>query len=338
MYGKNDYLNELRWLTSIELYQNAEYYSKHPLLHECQVNNREWFPNYTSVFTICLSEDVFDSFMDDKNYTNAIKNEAIRNLQDHKYSSFMCLLALANVIGTDINSFYPEIGPIRYKTLINCTIKPRQNEKCRFSSINIMFSRLGASVGMFKPNHFVPLITEGSLKRNPKRKMISKTDEPPPKITKIDLTKSTITKSTKVPSQKVPSKTIFFKNKTVSKSTNSFSSLSSTKSNSVLHSNLNNAKTIETSSLLTKKKESSINKIQEKPVNTINFPIKVIDKSLSSGDSKIKPSISAMKKLSSFKYCKNEDNEFTYTEDKEKLLKEDDKRIDSKICFRLFVF
>ena len=35
LFGHTNHLNELRWLTSIELYENSNFYCQHPVLLEC---------------------------------------------------------------------------------------------------------------------------------------------------------------------------------------------------------------------------------------------------------------------------------------------------------------
>ena len=46
---------------------------------------------------------------------NLIKNEAIRNSCDKKWSSFLCMLGLSSVISANISSHYPDCGQEKYK-------------------------------------------------------------------------------------------------------------------------------------------------------------------------------------------------------------------------------
>ena len=95
-----------------------------------------------------------------------MKDEVIYNLKNGQYCSFLCILALSTIIGTQINCIYPIIGQKKYRLLFNNVIKPRQ---CYSSSVNhvttpisIMFSRIGINENCaeFVPNHFVPIIQD----------------------------------------------------------------------------------------------------------------------------------------------------------------------------------
>ena len=62
-FGRNNHLNELRWLTSIELYENANFYCQHPLLLECLKVRSNIYSNLNSIFSCCLSQKSFNSFV-----------------------------------------------------------------------------------------------------------------------------------------------------------------------------------------------------------------------------------------------------------------------------------
>ena len=95
-----------------------------------------------------------------------MKDKTIYHLKNGQYCSFLCILALSTIIGTQNNCIYPNIGQKKYRLLFNNVIKPRQ---CYSSSVNhvitpisIMFSRIGINENCaeFVPNHFVPIIQD----------------------------------------------------------------------------------------------------------------------------------------------------------------------------------
>ena len=102
------------------------------------------YSNFNSIFSCCLSQKGFNSFVS-TDIVKSVKNEAIYNLKNGQYCSFLYTLALSSIIGTKINCIYPSIGQKKYRLLFNNVIKPRQ---CYSSSVNhvtapilIMFSR-----------------------------------------------------------------------------------------------------------------------------------------------------------------------------------------------------
>ena len=95
-----------------------------------------------------------------------MKDKAISNLKNDQYCSFLCILALSTIIGTQINCIYPSVGQKKYRLLFNNMIKPSQ---CYSSSVNhattpisIMFSRIGVNENCveFVSSYFVPTIQE----------------------------------------------------------------------------------------------------------------------------------------------------------------------------------
>ena len=165
LFGHNDHLKELRWLTSIELYENAKFYCQHPVLLECLKVHSSVYSNFNSIFSCCLSQKSFNSFVS-ADIVKSVKDEATYNLKNGQYCSFLCTLALSTIIGTQINCIYPSIEQKKYRLLFINVIKPHQ---CYSSSVNhlitpisIIFSRIGIneSCAEFVPNHFVPIIQD----------------------------------------------------------------------------------------------------------------------------------------------------------------------------------
>ena len=165
LFGHNNHLNELRWLTSIELYENASFYCQHQVLLECLKVHSNVYLNFNIIFSCCLSQKCFNSFVS-TDIVKSVKDEAIYNLKNGEYCSFLCISALSTIIGTQINCIYPSIRQKKYRLLFNNVIKPRQ---CYSSSVDhvttpilIMFSRIGINENCaeFVPNHFVPIIQD----------------------------------------------------------------------------------------------------------------------------------------------------------------------------------
>ena len=102
LFGHNNHLNKLRWLTSIELYENAKFYCQHPVLLECLKVHSSVYSNFNSIFSYCISQKSFNSFVS-TNIVKSVKDEAIYNLKNSQYCSFLCILALLTIIGTQIN-------------------------------------------------------------------------------------------------------------------------------------------------------------------------------------------------------------------------------------------
>ena len=175
LFGHNNHLNELRWLTSTELYENAKFCCQHPVVLECLKVHGSIYSNFNSIFSCCLSQKSFNSFVS-TDIVKSVTDEAIYNLKNGQYCSFLCILALSTIIGTQNNCIYPSIGQKTYRLLFNNVIKPRQ---CYSSSVNhvitsisIMFSRTGINENCaeFVPNHFVPVIQDS-------RKVIHRTSK-----------------------------------------------------------------------------------------------------------------------------------------------------------------
>ena len=132
IFGHNNHLNELCWLTSIELYENAKFYCQHLVLLEGLKVYSSVYSNFNSIFSSCLSQKNFNSFVS-TDIAKSVKDEAIYNLKNAQYCSFLCILALSTIADTQINCIYPTIRPKEYQFLFNNVIKPSQ---CYFSSFN----------------------------------------------------------------------------------------------------------------------------------------------------------------------------------------------------------
>ena len=108
-FGHNNHLNELRWLTSIELYENAKFFCQHQIFFlECMKVHSSVYSNFNSIFSFCLSQKSFGSFIS-TDIVKSVKDKAIYNLKNGQYCSFLCILAVSTIIGSQINCIYPSI-------------------------------------------------------------------------------------------------------------------------------------------------------------------------------------------------------------------------------------
>ena len=78
--------------------------------------------------------------MEFKNFSDAVKHEAILNCVINEWRSFLSLLGLSSVLKSQTHSFYPDIGDLMCKQLFNQVI----GSFCKLQT--------------FQPNHFVPLL------------------------------------------------------------------------------------------------------------------------------------------------------------------------------------
>ena len=160
LVGNNSLVEELRCLTSIELYLHSEFYGKHCCFKSAELSQRDGKKPIKSFFYLSLKHATID--LGFKNYSDAVKHEAILNCINNEWCSFMCLLGPSSVLKSQVHSFYPDIGDLMCKQLFNQVIVPRiQNtqQKC----FRILFCRIEpfgsfCKLQTFQPNHFVPLL------------------------------------------------------------------------------------------------------------------------------------------------------------------------------------
>ena len=107
LFGYDNHLNELRWLTSIELYENANFHCQHPALVEYLKVKSNVYSSFNSILFCFLAQKSFNSLVP-TDIIKSVKDEAICNLKNCQYC-FLCILALPNIIGTQINSIYSSI-------------------------------------------------------------------------------------------------------------------------------------------------------------------------------------------------------------------------------------
>ena len=116
LVGDNSLLDELRIMTSVELFLNSSFYIKHPVLiaafEKHGVDITRSFNNLLPFISSFESTSRFDVPED------IIKNEAILNCHDKQWCSFLCMLGLSSAISVNISSYYPDCGLEKYKLYI----------------------------------------------------------------------------------------------------------------------------------------------------------------------------------------------------------------------------
>ena len=66
---------------------------------------------------LLLIPEMINSFVS-TDIVKSVKDETIYNLKNGEYCSFLCILALSTIIGTQLNCIYPSIGQKKYYFLI----------------------------------------------------------------------------------------------------------------------------------------------------------------------------------------------------------------------------
>lgn len=157
MVGDNSLVLSLRILTSIELFLHCDYYVQHPCFLSIVNKHGKYFKNINNLLPLSVSKEGLDTGM---TKADLVKQEAILNCNDKKWSSFLCILALSSVLGRNIYTYYPDCGEERYRLFLNCLVKPRLPTKHNFEDLHILFCFEGCIKpgDTFLPNHFVPLL------------------------------------------------------------------------------------------------------------------------------------------------------------------------------------
>jgi hypothetical protein len=94
-------------LTSIELFNNQEFYAFHPYVKE----KSHVFQSDNTAFSATASDSALGDGYDRKDSSSrvtVVKREAIRNTTARTYASLMCVFGLSSVTGMSVTSVYPE--------------------------------------------------------------------------------------------------------------------------------------------------------------------------------------------------------------------------------------
>ncbi|CAB4005035.1 Hypothetical predicted protein [Paramuricea clavata] len=152
--GIEDLCGLLRDLTSIELFNNQEFYAFHPYVKE----KSHVFQADNTAFSATASDSALgDGYnrKDPSSRVTVVKREAIRNTTGGTYASLMCVFDLSTGMG--VISF--QNGTI-WPRLFHNNIKTKLVQEAK---LILMWITHGIHIlpGMskdFQPNHFVPLV------------------------------------------------------------------------------------------------------------------------------------------------------------------------------------
>ena len=161
LLGDNTLADDLRLMTSIELFLHAEYYCKHPCLFSLyDTHKNDPFESLSGMVSMCVSFEAIDTKL---SFDELVRAEAISNCKDKKWCGFLCLFALSTVTHRNIFSYYPDFDSnvARWSLLFNQKLEPRPLVKPLPNDLNILFCYEGLlpSSVTFKHNHYVPLIS-----------------------------------------------------------------------------------------------------------------------------------------------------------------------------------
>ncbi|GFO17390.1 PiggyBac transposable element-derived protein 4-like [Plakobranchus ocellatus] len=161
LVGSTALAETLRLLTAIEIGKADNNYFLHPIIETAMslpcVHQRE---THMSLLT---SDDEVEHTRHENGDMEALQQLAIKTSTDSYWAGFIHFLAVSNVTGYNIKSFYPQTDCLcePMKLLLNSSVPPSTDNSC--GQINIMWSNVNGGISeqaMFVPNHFVPLSEE----------------------------------------------------------------------------------------------------------------------------------------------------------------------------------
>ena len=169
----NRYVDDLRILTSIELFLDSEFYAEHLSFVKVMNSHSGVFNNVDTLLALSISDSALDS---GKTKMKLVKQEALNICSSFKWSDFLCVLALSSVCLRFVNCYYKSYDAmLKYKIMINQLIKLR--EVCPFNSETIHLLFCNNSITrptLLRQNHYVPLIfCAEKNKVNKKRKLVT---------------------------------------------------------------------------------------------------------------------------------------------------------------------
>ena len=175
MVGNNSLIHLLRILTSLELFLNNEFYSRHLVLTNVYNNGKtvlgeKIFCSLESIFELYRGLRDSQTSINKNDLGLLVKKDAENICKDNIWSSFLCVLALSSVICWPIHLFYASCGFQKYQKMFNQKIYPRErcdNNKC-FVLLWMCLCKKANHLSL--NNHFMPLLkllmsTENKLKR-----------------------------------------------------------------------------------------------------------------------------------------------------------------------------
>ena len=99
LVGNQSLASTLRKLCCIELYQNSKYYATHDYIRKkADEKLTNVYITEAGLFSQCLSDEALVIYSSSKSRKVAVEEEAAVMTTNLKWSSFMCVLSLADVL------------------------------------------------------------------------------------------------------------------------------------------------------------------------------------------------------------------------------------------------
>lgn len=148
----------LRMQTFLELYNNYEYYARHPFIENYHIKNSSDMSYETLFGTLCFYDETY-SILEAEGFDAALRNEICKTVIPGHDACLLHILALSSVTGRPITSVYPD-NSYKFFDAYNCAISSR-SVRSNVASIALCWTHtLGwfDRSSRFSPNHFVPLV------------------------------------------------------------------------------------------------------------------------------------------------------------------------------------
>ena len=150
--------SHLRMQTFLELYNNNEYYARHPFIENYHIENCSDMTYETLFGTLCYHDQTY-SILQSEGFGAALRKEIRETVILGHDACLLHILALSSVIGRPITSVYPD-NSYKFSDAYNCSISSRIL-RSNVASITLCWTNTLEwfdRTSRFLPNHFVPLV------------------------------------------------------------------------------------------------------------------------------------------------------------------------------------
>ncbi|GFO12031.1 vertnin-like [Plakobranchus ocellatus] len=161
LVGSTVLAETLGLLTAIEIGRADNNYFLHPIIETAM--SLPCVHQLQTHMSMLISDDEMEHTRHGNGDMEALWLLAIKTSTDGYSARFIHFLAVSNVTGYNIKSFYPQTNCLcePMKLLLNSSVPPSTDNSC--GQINIMWSNMNGGISeqaMFVPSHFVPLSEE----------------------------------------------------------------------------------------------------------------------------------------------------------------------------------
>ena len=135
--GDNRYVNDLRILTTIELYVNPGFYSQHTIFKLLLNNNPGVFNSIDTILAISVSHNALDT---NKTKAELVQREALNICSAYRWCGFLCVLALSSVSLSTVQCYYKSSkSSLKYRLMFNQLIQLRCANCVSSEKIHLLF-------------------------------------------------------------------------------------------------------------------------------------------------------------------------------------------------------